>query len=103
LTLKEIETIEGVSDRSLYSVSWSTSGVIAVACGNNSIELLNGGADGAIDRAVTRLCSLSDAHERDVNCVAWNTSDASLLASCGQSTRFCKSLLDSNTHTLFRR
>ena len=39
LTFELLQSIENVSDRSLYAVTWSRDDVVAVACGNNNIEL----------------------------------------------------------------
>lgn len=80
-TFSLLHTIENVSKRPLFAVSWSAvNGLVAVAAGDNAIYLF--GAADADCTALQLLGSEQRAHDSDVNSVSWS-SDGSLLASAG--------------------
>jgi WD40 repeat protein len=78
-------TLSGFHDRPIYDVSWSmVNGVIAAAGGDDSITLFKEDHEGDSCPKVQNFqitAKQADAHANDVNCVQWNPSDGSLLAS----------------------
>ncbi|CAG0914856.1 unnamed protein product [Notodromas monacha] len=79
-------TLSGLHDRPIYDVAWSkVSGSIATACGDNCIRIFRV-VCGETDDQVLNLELLrkhTEAHNGDVNCVAWSPTDADILASVG--------------------
>jgi WD40 repeat protein len=68
--------VEDLHTRDIYSVSWSKNNFIATGSGDNSIKIINEEGD--------VVAHVRNAHnETDVNCVAWNPRDPTILASCG--------------------
>lgn len=83
-------TITGYHERTVYSVDWSQSGLLATADGSNCIKVFQQSMhyDGAMDPnappASWHLAShVRQAHDLDVNCVRWHPSRQHLLASAG--------------------
>jgi WD40 repeat protein len=76
-----IQTIAAVSTRPLFSVAWSAaSDLVAVGAGDNAIYVFGRASAGADE--LTLLGAQKQAHESDVNAVAWS-GDGALLASAG--------------------
>ncbi len=79
-----IQTIAAVSTRPLFSVAWSAaSDLVAVGAGDNAIYVFGRASAGADE--LTLLGAQKQAHESDVNAVAWS-GDGALLASAGDDS-----------------
>lgn len=80
-------TISGYHDRTIFSVHWSKSGIIASAAGDDSIRLFsestNDGQTPGEGPPFRMLLKKEKAHCTDVNCVQWHPQDYTLLASAG--------------------
>lgn len=75
-----ITRIEDVHTRTIYSVDWSTNGYIASAGADDEIAIYKVfDTDDSIQ--LQTVCQQQHAHDSDVNCVAWNPKNPSLLAS----------------------
>lgn len=86
---EQLATMTGVHTRSVYSADWTLGSVLATACADDAVRVI------AFDRATKSFKVVgvkSKAHSADVNCVRWNPSDPTLLASAG----------DDNTIKLWR-
>eukprot|EP01025_Chloroclados_australasicus_P051334 TRINITY_DN5971_c0_g1_i11.p2 TRINITY_DN5971_c0_g1~~TRINITY_DN5971_c0_g1_i11.p2 ORF type:complete len:340 (-),score=29.80 TRINITY_DN5971_c0_g1_i11:1248-2267(-) len=71
-------SLSGYTDRPIYSVDWSTNGVICMAGGDNHIYLFQESNESSGFKQVLKY---EDAHSQDINCVAWGTNEnISLLA-----------------------
>lgn len=77
-------TVSGYHNRDVYDVSWSNSGLIATAGGDNAVRIFreNPSSRDPNQPNFDLVWEDSQAHSNDVNCVAWNPKDSSLLASC---------------------
>lgn len=65
--------------RPIYSIDWSkTTGAIATGSADDSIKLFRWEGN-----QLKELCTKTNAHQSDVNCVCWHPQDPTLLASCG--------------------
>ena len=74
-----IQTITGEHDRPIYGVSWSrANGMIATASGDNSIKIF---AETTPKGGFALVHVIPDAHELDVNSVAWHPHEPGVLAS----------------------
>lgn len=78
-----VQTIADVSARPLFSVAWSAANdLVAVAAGDNAIYVFGRTPDGA---ALELRATQRQAHEADVNAVAWSP-DGKQLASAGDDS-----------------
>lgn len=71
-----VASLSGCHDRTIFSVDWSSKGVLASAGADDKICLFKQSAGGAF----TQVFAGPNSHRADVNCVAWDPS-GSLLAS----------------------
>ena len=84
-TWKNVCTLSGYHNRSVYDVDWShQSGAIVSASGDDSIrifkeDITNGTRN---EPSFNMVACVHKAHDQDVNCVKWNPVDSSVLASC---------------------
>ncbi len=87
---RQASTLTGYHDRTIFSVDWSSLGVLATADGDNAIRLFRrcGSMEGGDVAAASgsgasweMACCAEQAHGLDVNCVRWCPKDAGLLAS----------------------
>ena len=76
------QVIEHAHTRTIYSVSWSSSNMLATCGADDAIVVYAADAQGNFQVA----CKRDKAHGSDVNCVAWSPADAGLLASAGDDT-----------------
>lgn len=75
-------TISGYHDRTIFSIHWSRDGVIATGAADDAIRLFVENTDGSVDGPMYSLLAKKDkAHEMDVNCVQWSSTEKKLLAS----------------------
>ena len=87
---KCISAIQGYHSRSIYDVSWCQSdNVLASVSGDNSLaiyarEQSDQSQEGELFICVQRL---SQAHDCDANCVAWNPKIADILATGGDDRK----------------
>eukprot|EP00096_Caligus_rogercresseyi_P009019 TRINITY_DN2987_c0_g1_i1.p1 TRINITY_DN2987_c0_g1~~TRINITY_DN2987_c0_g1_i1.p1 ORF type:complete len:350 (+),score=58.56 TRINITY_DN2987_c0_g1_i1:43-1092(+) len=82
-TWKCISTLDGDHKRGIYDVSWNhVSDFIATGCGDNGVRIYKEALSGNINDPPTfeLIHTLHEAHEQDVNAVAWNPVHAELLA-----------------------
>jgi len=70
-------TLSGHHPRAVYSIDWGAEGLVT-ACGDDAIRVFQEGKDETWNCTHVEL----DSHEMDVNCVSWNPTDSSTLASC---------------------
>jgi WD40 repeat protein len=78
------DTLADAHRRTIFGVSWSRwHGLIASAGADNAVGLFSAAGD-----KLQRSALVEQAHEADVNCVAWNPSEAAahLLASAGDDS-----------------
>lgn len=73
---KCVSTISGLHPRAVYALDWGQEG-LATGGGDDAIRIFREEGDDWIC-AHTEL----DSHGMDVNCVAWNPRETSILASC---------------------
>eukprot|EP00053_Salpingoeca_punica_P016255 m.152571 g.152571 ORF g.152571 m.152571 type:complete len:333 (-) comp16919_c1_seq3:120-1118(-) len=88
---KQVCTLSGYHTRPIYSVDWSKStNLLASAGGDNSICIFEQGeaADSSGAESFRLVTKQSQAHARDVNCVAWHP-NGTLLASVGDDDLVC--------------
>ena len=92
MRLSLASTSSGYHTRTIFSVDWSASGVVATGSADNSICLFSvgeasengGGGGGALGHLTCTLEYRQEgAHPCDVNCVRWNPKHPHLLASAG--------------------
>lgn len=86
-----LETLAGHHGRTIFSVDWSSAGLIATACADNCLRVLGplpgGGGDGGSASLVAPgaglglHCTREQAHALDLNCVRWHPTEPTLLAS----------------------
>jgi cytosolic iron-sulfur protein assembly protein CIAO1 len=78
-------TLSGQFNRTIYSISVSRNGVVATGSGDDYIRVFELDTEDADPSHPVYYCSISKekAHGSDVNSVAWNPVDSSILASCG--------------------
>ncbi|XP_048835971.1 probable cytosolic iron-sulfur protein assembly protein ciao1 [Brienomyrus brachyistius] len=81
---KCICTLSGFHSRTVYDVSWCRlTGVLATACGDDSIRVFREDAASDPQQPTFFLSThVPQAHRQDVNCVSWHPKEAGLLASC---------------------
>ncbi|XP_063422666.1 probable cytosolic iron-sulfur protein assembly protein CIAO1 homolog [Mytilus trossulus] len=83
-TWKCVSTLAGIHDRTVYDVDWShVTGYIATACGDDCIRVFK--EEDCSDKnqpSFNMICSVTKAHEQDVNSVCWHPKIPGLLASC---------------------
>ena len=72
-------TIAGVHARAVYSIDWSREGVIVTGGGEDAIRLFR--EDPGVGEWVCELTQ-HDSHDMDINCVTFNPTDSSIIASC---------------------
>lgn len=94
-----LQTLSGYHSRTIFSVSWSPSGLVATAAADNAIRVfaeepeaapegvralfLKGGGEAAARGPLAIDCVREQAHALDVNCVRWHPTEPGLLASAG--------------------
>ena len=88
---KEAARLKDIHTRTIYAVDWSKSGseLIATACGDDAIRIFGLKEGSSLGDAAPQFelkCDLLNAHETDVNCVAWNPADPTLLASASDDS-----------------
>jgi len=87
-TWKCVCTLAGFHSRPVYDIDWChETGLIATACGDDAIRVFKEDTNNVSDavNSPNFICEInqSDAHNSDVNCIAWNPVVQGLLASCG--------------------
>ncbi|KPP72641.1 putative cytosolic iron-sulfur protein assembly protein CIAO1 [Scleropages formosus] len=84
LSWKCICTLSGFHSRTIYDVAWCRlTGALATACGDDGVRVFR--EDPTSDPMQPTFflsVHMPKAHSQDVNCIAWNTKEAGLLASC---------------------
>jgi WD40 repeat protein len=87
---RNVCTLTGYHKRCIYSVHWSGQGLLASASADDTIRIFSkdnsiggGGMGGERAESYGMACVKEKAHTADVNCVRWNPTDPTLLASCG--------------------
>jgi WD40 repeat protein len=110
---KCLSTLSGFHERTIFSVDWSASGDIVTGGADNAIRIFlppvassstrnSSGDAGASEQqgsssirslfmngtsnsslAWRMVCSKEGAHSLDINCVRWNPTDVTLLATAG--------------------
>lgn len=85
-------TLSGYHSRTIYSVEWCPiTNLIATACEDNAIRIFtqtttttnNNQLDHLYDSTIYSLgLTMDNAHNKDVNCVSWNSKQAGDLISC---------------------
>ncbi|GAA0140498.1 hypothetical protein Leryth_004254 [Lithospermum erythrorhizon] len=79
---EHICTLSGYHDRTIFSVHWSREGIIATGAADDAIRFFIPSEDGLIDGSSYKLILRKDkAHDMDVNCVKWSSSENRQLAS----------------------
>ncbi|KAK1309729.1 hypothetical protein QJS10_CPA08g01483 [Acorus calamus] len=79
---KHLCTLSGYHDRTVFSVHWSSTGIIASGAADDAIRLFIENKDGSIDGPSYKLLLKKEkAHNMDVNSVQWNSKEPELLAS----------------------
>ncbi|KAK1389650.1 putative cytosolic iron-sulfur protein assembly protein CIAO1-like [Heracleum sosnowskyi] len=79
---KHLQTISGNHDRTIFSVHWSSEGIIASGAADDAICLFEENRDGLESEATYKLLLKKvKAHETDVNSVQWSPKEIGLLAS----------------------
>ncbi|KAI5664754.1 hypothetical protein M9H77_24077 [Catharanthus roseus] len=79
---KHICSISGYHDRTIFSVDWSSEGIIATGAADDAIRLFVENKDNLVDEPMYKLLLKKDkAHEMDVNSVQWSPEGDKLLAS----------------------
>lgn len=83
-TWKCVCTLSGYHERAIYDISWCHStDFIATACGDNCIRIFKEDVDSDPNAPSFSLYAAKfNAHDQDVNSVAWNPKNQGLLASC---------------------
>uniref|UniRef100_A0A914XRF3 Probable cytosolic iron-sulfur protein assembly protein CIAO1 homolog n=1 Tax=Plectus sambesii TaxID=2011161 RepID=A0A914XRF3_9BILA len=72
---------ERIHQQPIYTVDWCPlTGLIATGCGDNSVRLFRQSEGGDADAPTFDLVQTIKAHDEDVNCVAWNSKCAGMLA-----------------------
>jgi len=82
---KSVCTLSGYHNRPIYCVHWSpTNDMIAVASGDDSITVFaeDESCGDDISPSFDLVCRKLNAHDQDVNAVAWHPTDPSKLATC---------------------
>ncbi|XP_020114861.1 protein CIA1 [Ananas comosus] len=75
-------TLSGYHDRTIFSVHWSSEGVIASGAADDAMCLFVENQDHSVDEApYILLLKKEKAHDMDVNSVRWSPKEPSLLAS----------------------
>ncbi|XP_031161506.1 probable cytosolic iron-sulfur protein assembly protein ciao1 [Sander lucioperca] len=84
LSWKCVCTLSGYHGRTVYDVAWCRlTGALATACGDDSVRVFKEDETADPEQPVFSLAAqAARAHSQDVNCVAWNPTEAGLLASC---------------------
>jgi WD40 repeat protein len=75
---KRKQIIPSGHKRSIFSVAWSKTDIVATGSGDDSIRLFK-----VINGHLELITVKVKAHTNDVNCVAWNPVHSNILASCG--------------------
>ncbi|XP_039120563.1 LOW QUALITY PROTEIN: protein CIA1-like [Dioscorea cayenensis subsp. rotundata] len=79
---QHICTLSGYHGRTIFSVSWSSEGVIASGAGDDALRLFVANKDNLVDGpSYSMLLKKEKAHAMDVNSVQWNPKDPQVLAS----------------------
>ncbi|KAK1300960.1 hypothetical protein QJS10_CPB13g01587 [Acorus calamus] len=79
---KHLCTLSGYHDRTVFSVHWSSTGIIASGAADDAIRLFIENKDSSIDGLSYKLLLKKEkAHDMDVNSVQWNSKEPELLAS----------------------
>lgn len=79
---KRVATLSGFHTRTIYSVSWSQSGLIATGAADDCIRIFEQDPNQQFPSFFLSH-EEKNAHESDINCVAWNPKYPSLLVSGG--------------------
>ncbi|XP_044753126.1 probable cytosolic iron-sulfur protein assembly protein Ciao1 [Coccinella septempunctata] len=75
-----VHTIEGFHSRTIYDLSWSPTGLIATASGDDGLRIFREETGLGTDKNVYKLIAENrQAHSQDLNSVAWNPIDPSVL------------------------
>lgn len=83
-------TLSGYHQRAVYDISWSWhSGLIATACGDDIIRIFKETFSQDPNQPNFSLVCEKKAHNTDINCIAWNPKDPTLLASCSDDSTVC--------------
>jgi len=77
-TPKKLCTLTGYHKRTIFSVDWSQSGLIATGSADDAIRVFVEDDNQSYVLATNQ----EKAHDADVNCVRWNPEIPNLLASC---------------------
>jgi len=82
---KNVCTLSGYHTRCIYSVDWSSSGMIASASADDSIRIFSQDPSNRDENQPTffLVCDKKGAHAGDINCVRWSPTEPNLLATCG--------------------
>eukprot|EP01126_Amoeba_proteus_P052865 TRINITY_DN6421_c0_g1_i24.p1 TRINITY_DN6421_c0_g1~~TRINITY_DN6421_c0_g1_i24.p1 ORF type:complete len:171 (-),score=21.51 TRINITY_DN6421_c0_g1_i24:56-568(-) len=79
-----VQSISGHHVRSIYAVDWSKSNIIVTGCADNSLRFF---VQDENSNQFRLHYTQEDAHASDVNSVAWNPRDPSLLVTSGDDER----------------
>ena len=71
------------SASAIYSIDWSSSGLVAIGSANNAICILQVEREGDGREVLGLVKEIGEAHHGDVNCVRFNPTKPALLASGG--------------------
>lgn len=86
---KEYARASGIHKRTIYSVDWARAGheLIATASGDDAIRLFKLHQDPSTGKGKLELVyEMLNAHETDLNCVAWNPAQPHLLATASDDS-----------------
>uniref|UniRef100_A0A2N9H870 Probable cytosolic iron-sulfur protein assembly protein CIAO1 homolog n=1 Tax=Fagus sylvatica TaxID=28930 RepID=A0A2N9H870_FAGSY len=75
-------TLSGYHDRTVFSVHWSSEGIIASGAADDAIRFFVEDKDGLVDGPLYKLLLKKEkAHDMDINSVQWSPGEKRLLAS----------------------
>ncbi|XP_011309006.1 probable cytosolic iron-sulfur protein assembly protein Ciao1 [Fopius arisanus] len=86
---KNVCTLSGYHTRTIYDVDWcKKTGLIATACGDNTIRIFREENDSDINQPNFSMVSATEnAHSSDVNAVRWSPKNPGELASAGDDSK----------------
>ncbi|XP_015123248.1 probable cytosolic iron-sulfur protein assembly protein Ciao1 [Diachasma alloeum] len=86
---KNVCTLSGYHSRTIYDVDWcKKTGLIATACGDNTIRIFREENDSDPNQPTFSMVSVAEnAHSSDVNAVRWSPKNPGELASAGDDSK----------------